>query len=589
MIHRPLLILAALCTCAWLAGCFGTDQWVAVDAYVDHCSCAGKKCGGDDGCGRTCQVESCATGLGCRLSAGRYSCMCDVTTCSGCCTKAGDKCMPGNSPDLCGLAGKTCTKCPTAANDCLTRACLKGQCDSTVKKADGTSCKGASGTCANGVCCGGCLSGKQCVSGSASNSCGKGGKACKDCTVKPEDCRTDTCVSGVCENKYIAAGGQCFNKTLGKQGKCSKNNTCCTGCIGAKDLCMLANDVSAKSCGLGGTKCVACTTKDCHDTACTKGACVNTVLPDWSKCSKGNCFAGTCVERWKTDLLSATTEDLHAVWGTGASNVYAVGSNNTVVRYDGKVWAPRTVISGKHAYQDVWASSPTDIYLCGENGKLIQWDGNKTANDLENYYKDTIYGVWGLSSNAIWAVGQESSKFHIPYLKKKTTTMWQDDTDIYKFTYTNLWAVWAENPVHFYVLADSDVLEFKSNKWQQMNLPLSASKKLYDLWGTSSTNIYVTGSNNIYRYDGKTATAVWTSKTAHEVRAIWGSGASDIFAVGSAGLILHFNGTSWHEQVVDGSKPGKFFKALEGVWGTAKGERVFVVGEKGTIIQYRTK
>src|SRR3984885_10771245 len=62
-------------------------------------SCSGKACGGSDGCGGTCMTGSCGIGQHCDGGA----CVCDPTSCSGCC--AGSTCQSGSSTSSCGHDG----------------------------------------------------------------------------------------------------------------------------------------------------------------------------------------------------------------------------------------------------------------------------------------------------------------------------------------------------------------------------------------------------------------------------------------------------------------------------------------------------
>ena len=60
---------------------------------------------------------------------------------------------------------------------------------------------------------------------------------------------------------------------------------------------------------------------------------------------------------------------------------------------------------------------------------------------------------------------------------------------------------------------------------------------------------------------------------------VWGSSGSDVFAVGWAGTILHYDGTSWS------SMESETTSRLEGVCGSS-GSDVFAVGYDGTIFHY---
>src|SRR5205807_1918441 len=64
-----------------------------------------------------------------------------------------------------------------------------------------------------------------------------------------------------------------------------------------------------------------------------------------------------------------------------------------------------------------------------------------------------------------------------------------------------------------------------------------------------------------------------------DLAAVWSASASNAFAVGDAGTILHYNGTTWSAQP---SGTGQNFLA---VWGSAAND-VFAVGDSGRIFHY---
>src|SRR3972149_1161817 len=82
---------------------------------------------------------------------------------------------------------------------------------------------------------------------------------------------------------------------------------------------------------------------------------------------------------------------------------------------------------------------------------------------------------------------------------------------------------------------------------------------LYDVWGSSSTDVYAVGSDcTIMHFDGGTWRCILrdTSSRLRHLRGVWGSSSSDVFAVGRyfqgsgsattwRGGILHCDGSSW--------------------------------------------
>jgi hypothetical protein len=72
-------------------------------------------------------------------------------------------------------------------------------------------------------------------------------------------------------------------------------------------------------------------------------------------------------------------------------------------------------------------------------------------------------------------------------------------------------------------------------------------------------------------------TAFWRnmySGTDSFLKAIWGSGAADIYAVGEGGTAIHYDGISW-KAVKDLQKSGQIWS---GVWGSSPHD-VYVVGQ----------
>jgi hypothetical protein len=61
---------------------------------------------------------------------------------------------------------------------------------------------------------------------------------------------------------------------------------------------------------------------------------------------------------------------------------------------------------------------------------------------------------------------------------------------------------------------------------------------------------------------------------------VWGAAPGDVWATGSTGVLLHFDGTSW-TQVPSGAS-----KFLWGVSGR-RSDDVWAVGEAGMILHYR--
>ncbi len=70
-----------------------------------------------------------------------------------------------------------------------------------------------------------------------------------------------------------------------------------------------------------------------------------------------------------------------------------------------------------------------------------------------------------------------------------------------------------------------------------------------------------------------------TGATDEPLKAVWGSSSQDVFAAGSDGAIIHYNGSEWSE--MDMAQNVNF----QGIWGTSH-ENVYCVGDSGLIMQF---
>jgi hypothetical protein len=70
--------------------------------------------------------------------------------------------------------------------------------------------------------------------------------------------------------------------------------------------------------------------------------------------------------QWESLALPADAGPLQAVWGSSASEVYAVGRNGTIVSFDGTSWTT-VPTSGDVLFRDI-AGVGRDAIAVGDNG-----------------------------------------------------------------------------------------------------------------------------------------------------------------------------------------------------------------------------
>jgi hypothetical protein len=209
---------------------------------------------------------------------------------------------------------------------------------------------------------------------------------------------------------------------------------------------------------------------------------------------------------------------LAAIWGTSGSDVFAVGelfvnvslSHEYIVHYDGVQWSQMRVSGGDWIkLHDVWGSSVTDVYAVGDyqphdsdpsefRAVILHYNG-QTWSEVLREPNLALHNIWGSAANDVYATGNSGD--------------------------------------------DAVIWHYNGSSWAPMSAPVT--HEAHAIWGTSSRDIYLLPGDSrpdqepgiIWHWDGSNWTDLHTE--AEGLLDIWGSSATDIFAVGANGTILH--------------------------------------------------
>src|SRR6266550_1543677 len=95
---------------------------------------------------------------------------------------------------------------------------------------------------------------------------------------------------------------------------------------------------------------------------------------------------------------SGTTQHLNGIWGTSATDVWAVGDAGTILHYNGTSWS--SVPSGTFQFLDgVWGSSASDVWAVGDNGTILHFNGTTWSSAAVGTTLNLLGSVWGSSAS----------------------------------------------------------------------------------------------------------------------------------------------------------------------------------------------
>ncbi|OGO02825.1 MAG: hypothetical protein A2Y72_00235 [Chloroflexi bacterium RBG_13_53_26] len=190
-------------------------------------------------------------------------------------------------------------------------------------------------------------------------------------------------------------------------------------------------------------------------------------------------------------MTSGTTSNLNDVWGSALDNVvYAVGDGGTILRYKDGGWSGMTSLTDVQL-NSVWRISGSDVYAVGAEGTIRRYDGNVegTWTSMSSGTTLDLRHVWGSSASDIFFVGDEGT------IRRYKDGNWYSmtiDTGIFP----QLMGIWGSASNDVYVVGELGVIIHyggAGTTWTQETSP--TTKDLNAIWGSSSANIYAVGEN----------------------------------------------------------------------------------------------
>lgn len=276
-----------------------------------------------------------------------------------------------------------------------------------------------------------------------------------------------------------------------------------------------------------------------------------------------------------------TPENIGGIWGTSPSNVFAMGFS-TLYRYDGTAW--RVVKSTNQCcYQALAGLGPTDLVAVGSGGKIIRSDGTTITQQTSGTTRD-LFAVASIGPGTAFTVGDAGTVLRLD------GTSW---TPVAAPTTNPLRAVCGTSPADVFAGGDGGtMLHFDGTRWTA--LPLPSTEDVTGLWCGSSTvyvvtatrdrdgGTYITGHS--YRLDGTSWTLLAMPTGTQQLRAISGTGPTDLYAAGNGPAAYHFDGSTWVRLADLPWDYGSIYTLLS-VW--ADGRGIFAGSTEGTTLAYR--
>lgn len=122
----------------------------------------------------------------------------------------------------------------------------------------------------------------------------------------------------------------------------------------------------------------------------------------------GNYIAHHDGTSWSTQSSQMSTL-VHGIWGASSTQVCIMAGN--VLRYfDGSSWKPMGTWPS-HSFTGAWAVSGATHCLVGNKGEILT-NGKGPWQDVTSGTRDNLRGVWGTSRTDLYATGANGLVLH---------------------------------------------------------------------------------------------------------------------------------------------------------------------------------
>ncbi len=275
---------------------------------------------------------------------------------------------------------------------------------------------------------------------------------------------------------------------------------------------------------------------------------------------------------WQNPLPQGN--DLEAVWGRAANDVYAIGGQQTLMHWNGADWSVAARPTSM-PITDMWGLDSGVLFAVGWYGAVLRFDGGEWTeipfppganlkavvafSETEVYVAETFSGtrIWRYDGATWTEIGTAPDGIHDMggtgpddiYVGGfyGTLTHWNGAvwTPVDVFPEIDVTSVWsnAVNDV-FALLQGSQLYHFDGGDWSLVGSDATGAWES-DMWGTSFHNLwFVDEGGGASHFDGATVTEF--DLAVDGLVGVWGDDLGTVHAVGPAGSVATHDGAQWN-------------------------------------------
>jgi hypothetical protein len=311
----------------------------------------------------------------------------------------------------------------------------------------------------------------------------------------------------------------------------------------------------------------------------------------WAVDAAGRWLAHFDGRRW-TAGANPIPGGLVALWLAAEDDGWAVAGDD-IFHWDGAAWTlARTARAPLYA---LWASAPDDVWAVGQDGLVLRWDGRRWT-ETRVAVGPTLQLIAGRARDDVWAVGYLPGGSFFHWDGARWEHLPNPPPDERGDAVAGPVAITPDGDGRALVVFGQRVFSRTPLGWFELAGPLArtgdalvGAGSIFAFGDDGAGRLWAAGNQGdgdgtccsplVLRRSGKTWTKSVAPAVHGDVRAIWTHGPDEAWAVGTNGLILHFDGHAWTRE------PSGTDETLVAVHGA--GHTVWAAGGEGTLLQRR--
>ena len=256
-------------------------------------------------------------------------------------------------------------------------------------------------------------------------------------------------------------------------------------------------------------------------------------------------------------------------------------------------------------WEKVWGAPTGEVFLMGEDGVIFRkngdaWDSLNSGPSFDR----KVHSVWGVRGDNLYFVGRITDRdttFFDSTVDSNITVDAPDKPFITQYNGLNfadapisgidwgLYDIWGSSESNIYAVGyNGTVVHYDGSSWNVELTDGTSPTFLTSVWGADSANMYAGGSGgallNNRPCEANPDSLCWNVLTTHSYHAlwdVWGLSDTSVYMAGTNGTIINYNST---DSIMTKMETG-VNNSLYSIWGTAE-DNLYAVGWGGKIIHY---